>query len=96
MVEYREGNVKTRTIDVCGTACPYPQLKTKLELDRMKIGESLYIIFDNKVSLENVASCVNHMHDKIIDNVEKDGKYILLVERTDRTYKSSLELTFVK
>jgi len=95
MREYSDGSRVyriNREIDLCGTFCPYPQLKTKLALDQMKIGEILNIILDDKLSLENISSCVRQLGDKVIGVEEKMGRYNLIIQRGDRAYKSSLDL----
>ena len=45
---------RERLLDVRGTKCPYPQLKTKVELDKMAPGETLRVLIDDRPTAENI------------------------------------------
>ncbi len=79
-------------LDVRGTICPYPQLKTKVELDKMSPGETLKILLDDKESANNIKTIIDQLGDDILDNIE-DGKEItLVIKKSNRDFKSSLKM----
>jgi TusA-related sulfurtransferase len=53
-VEMGDTQSKENVLDVRGTICPYPQLKTKVALDKMGPGETLKILLNDRESANNI------------------------------------------
>jgi len=62
----------TKTLDVCGLICPYPDMDTLATLKKMAKGEVLEVILDYPLSLERIPR-----------NLTKQGHKLLSVERFD-------------
>ncbi|WP_018154294.1 MULTISPECIES: sulfurtransferase TusA family protein [Methanothermococcus] len=63
-------------LDVSGTVCPIPVLKTKKALDSMSEGEELVVVGDYKPALENLKRYA-----------EEHGHTVLSAEETDNGFK---------
>jgi TusA-related sulfurtransferase len=62
----------TKTLDVCGLICPYPDMDTLATLKKMGKGEVLEVILDYPLSLERIPR-----------NLTKQGHKLLGIERID-------------
>ncbi len=49
----------TKLIDVRGLYCPEPVFRTKMEIERLKIGDTLKVIADDPESEEDISRWVN-------------------------------------
>lgn len=49
----------TKSIDVRGLYCPEPVFRTKMEIERLKIGDTLKIVADDPESEEDISRWVN-------------------------------------
>ncbi len=63
-----------KTIDIKGQVCPYTFVRSKLAIEKMKIGEVLEIIVDHKPAIENVPK-----------SMENEGQKVLKVEQLNPT-----------
>ena len=50
--------VPTKTIDVRGLYCPEPVFRTKIEMERLAIGEIIKVIADDPASEEDISRWV--------------------------------------
>jgi tRNA 2-thiouridine synthesizing protein A len=64
--------IASKTLDVCGMICPYPDMDTLATLKMMVKGEVLEVILDYPLSLERIPR-----------NLTKQGHKLLGVERID-------------
>ncbi len=62
----------TKTLDVRGEICPYPDVNTMTTLKKMKKGEILEVLVDYPMSVERIPR-----------NVKKGGHKLLAVEQVD-------------
>ena len=62
----------TKTLDVCGKICPYPDMDTMTTLKKMQKGEVLEILLDYPLSVERIPR-----------NLKKQGHKLLSVEQLD-------------
>ncbi len=63
-----------KTIDIKGQICPYTFVRSKLAIEKMKIGEVLEIIVDHKPAIENVPK-----------SMENEGQKVLKIEQLNPT-----------
>ncbi len=77
------GDSATKSIDVRGLYCPEPVFRTKMEVERLKIGDTLKIVADDPESEEDISRWVNrnghqlislNKNDKDLEFVIKKGK----------------------
>lgn len=63
----------TRSIDVRGLYCPEPVFRTKMEIERLSIGDVLKIVADDPESEEDISRWVN-----------RNGHVLLAINKTDK------------
>ena len=59
----------TKTLDVCGEICPYPDMNTMTTLKKMQKGEILEVLLDYPLSVERIPR-----------NLKKQGHNLLMEE----------------
>lgn len=69
----------TKSIDVRGLYCPEPVFRTKMEIERLKIGETLKIIADDPESEEDISRWVNRNGHQLLalNKTEKDLEFLI-------------------
>lgn len=72
-------NTKTdRTLDCIGLYCPEPVYKTRMEMDELKVGETLEVLADDPAAESDIQSLVKNLGQEII-SVEKKGNTVRIV-----------------
>jgi len=68
-----------RTLDCIGLYCPEPVFKTRLELDEMKVGETLEVIADDPAAESDIRSLVKNLGQQLVSaRKEGDTVHILI------------------
>lgn len=71
----------TKTLDVCGLICPYPDMDTLATLKKMAKGEILEVILDYPLSLERIPRNLTKQGHKLLDVERIDGpKHRMFIE----------------
>ncbi|OGD54319.1 hypothetical protein A3K80_08240 [Candidatus Bathyarchaeota archaeon RBG_13_38_9] len=83
---------KENVLDVRGTICPYPQLKTKVVLDKLGPGENLKILLDDRESANNIRIVIDQLGDTILETTDEDEEITMLIQKSKRDFKSSLKM----
>jgi len=83
---------KENVLDVRGTICPYPQLKTKVALDKIDPGETLEILLDDRESANNIRSIIDQLGDNILEIKDEGEEITILIQKSKRDFKSSLKM----
>jgi len=89
-------SVRDRVVDVKGTCCPYPQLKTKVALDQMRPGEVLRVLTDDRATADNIRIAVEQLEDAVLGIEEKEGIFTIVIQKSQRSYKSALRMKLSK
>jgi TusA-related sulfurtransferase len=63
----------TKTIDVRGLYCPEPVFRTKIEMERLSIGDMLKIVADDPESEEDISRWVKRNGHELL-SVNKNNK----------------------
>ena len=63
----------TKQVDVRGLYCPEPVFRTKMEIERLKIGDTLKVIADDPESEEDISRWVNR-NGHVLVSLNKDAK----------------------
>lgn len=92
IISLAEDSSKDNVLDVRSTICPYPQLKTKIALDRMNPGETLKILTDDRESANNIRTIVEQLGDTILEISEKGKDFTIVIQKSKRDFKSSLKM----
>ena len=68
-----------KVIDVRGLYCPEPVFRTKIEMEKMTIGERLKVVADDPQSEEDISRWVNrNEHDLVsINKKESDLEFVI-------------------
>lgn len=69
----------TKSIDVRGLYCPEPVFRTKMEIERLSIGEVLKIVADDPESEEDISRWVKRNGHELlaINKSQKDLEFII-------------------
>jgi tRNA 2-thiouridine synthesizing protein A len=69
----------TKSIDVRGLYCPEPVFRTKMEVERLKIGDTLKIVADDPESEEDISRWVNRNGHHLIslNKNDKDLEFVI-------------------
>lgn len=62
-------------LNVCGYACPHPQMYTKKALQKLESGDVLNLVFDNPSSGESIMAMCEAEGDDLIDRQEGSGSF---------------------
>jgi len=68
-------------LDVSGTVCPIPVLKTKKALDSMSEGEELTVIGDYKPALENITRFVEEHGHTVVSSEETESGFKIVIKK---------------
>lgn len=69
----------TKSIDVRGLYCPEPVFRTKMEIERLSIGEVLKIVADDPESEEDISRWVKRNGHELlaVNKSQKDLEFII-------------------
>ncbi len=71
----------TKTLNVCGKICPYPDMDTMTTLKKMKKGEVLEVLLDYPLSVERIPRNLKKQGHKLISVEQLDGpNHRMLIE----------------
>ena len=71
----------TKTLDVKGKICPYPDMDTMVTLKKMEKGEILEVLLDYPLSVERIPRNLEKQKHKLLQTDHIDGpNYRLLIE----------------
>ena len=63
----------TKTLDVCGEICPYPDMNTMTTLKKMQKGEILEVLLDYPLSVERIPRNLKKQGHKLLQDEELGG-----------------------
>ena len=69
-------------LDTSGTNCPLPIIKTKKELNTMKIGETLKMISTDPGAVADIQSLCNSLKQGLEKTISEGNKYIFIIRKT--------------
>jgi tRNA 2-thiouridine synthesizing protein A len=70
-----------RTLDCTGLFCPEPVYRTRLELDKMKAGETLEIQADDPAAERDLQSLAKRLGHEIVHTQKVGSKLIFLIRK---------------
>jgi tRNA 2-thiouridine synthesizing protein A len=79
--EKRMKNKADRTLDCLGLYCPEPVFKTRLELDEMKVGETLEVLADDPAAESDIRSLVKNLGQELIGVIKKRDAVQILIKK---------------
>jgi len=73
-----EHDQPNRTLDCLGLFCPEPVFRVRMELDTMKVGETLEILADDPAAEEDIKSLCKRLEQEIL-SVSKEGNTVRFI-----------------
>ena len=70
-----------RTLDCIGLYCPEPVFKTRLELDEMKVGETLEVLADDPAAESDITSLIKNLGQEITSIVKKGDQVQIMIRK---------------
>jgi TusA-related sulfurtransferase len=72
----------SRTLDCIGLYCPEPVFRTRLELDKMAVGEVLEMLADDPAAEEDIKSLVKRAGHELLELKKEGGVLRFLIRKT--------------
>jgi tRNA 2-thiouridine synthesizing protein A len=70
-----------KTLDCVGLYCPEPVFKTRLELDEMKVGETLEVLADDPAAESDIRSLVKNLEQELVSVTKKGDTVQILIKK---------------
>jgi TusA-related sulfurtransferase len=70
----------TETLDCLGDVCPYPDVKSKRKVKKMKSGEILKVVVDYALSAERIPETMKKMGHEVLSVDEEGKEYHILIK----------------
>jgi len=67
-----------KTLDCLGLYCPEPVYRTRMELDKMKIGEIIEVLADDPAAEADIRSLVKRLEQEMV-SISKDGNTLRIL-----------------
>ena len=67
-----------KTVDCLGLFCPEPIFKTRMQLDEMKIGETLEVIADDPAAKSDIENLANNLGQEVLES-KQEGEVTRIV-----------------
>jgi TusA-related sulfurtransferase len=64
-----------------GLYCPEPVFKTRLELDEMKVGETLEVLADDPAAESDIRSLVKNLEQELVSVVRKGDQVQIMIKK---------------
>ena len=70
-----------RTLDCLGLYCPEPVYRTRMELNKMKIGEIMEVLADDPAAEADIRSLVKHLEQELLSASKKENTISFLIKK---------------
>ena len=70
-----------RRLDCLGLYCPEPVFRTRMELDEMKVGETLEVVADDPAAESDIHSLVKHLEQEIVSSTKEGSTIRILIKK---------------
>lgn len=67
-----------RTLDCLGLYCPEPVYRTRMELNKMKIGEIVEVLADDPAAEADIRSLIKRLEQEMV-SISKDGNTLRIL-----------------
>jgi len=71
------------TLDCIGLYCPMPILKTRQEMDKLDVGQTLEVLADDPAAEEDLKAWAKHTGQRILE-IEKTGEGMKFLIRKNK------------
>lgn len=73
-----------RKLDCLGLFCPEPVYRTRLELDKIDVGQTLEVWADDPAAEQDVPSLVRRLGHEILEARNEKGRLYFLIKKRER------------
>jgi len=70
-----------RVLDCLGLFCPEPVFQTRMEIDKLQIGETLEVLADDPAAEEDIKRLTKVLGQELVKFKKEDGKLHFLIKR---------------
>ena len=70
-----------RTLDCLGLFCPEPVFQTRMEIDKLEIGETLEVLADDPAAEEDIKRLTKALGQELIEFKKQNGKLRFVIKR---------------
>jgi len=70
-----------RTLDCIGLYCPEPVFRTRMELDKMTMGEVLEVLADDPAAEEDIKSLVKRLEQQFLEFSKEGNTLRFLIKK---------------
>ena len=70
-----------KTLDCLGLFCPEPVYKTRLQLDEMKVGETLEINADDPAAKSDIENLAKNLGHEVLESKQENGVTRIIVKK---------------
>jgi len=71
----------SRTLDCIGLYCPEPVFRTRLEIDKMAVGEVLEMLADDPAAEEDIKSLVKRTGHELVELTKRGNVLRFLIRK---------------
>ncbi|MFQ5941291.1 MAG: sulfurtransferase TusA family protein [Nitrososphaerales archaeon] len=71
----------TKTIDVKGLFCPEPVFRTKIEVERMGVGEILKVVADDPEAEEDISRWVKRNGHELVNFTKENKELVFMIKK---------------
>jgi len=81
LVGLPESTQPSRTLDCLGLFCPEPVFQTRMEIDKLQIGETLEVLADDPAAEEDIKRLTKVLGQELVEFKKENGKLRFLIKR---------------
>jgi len=70
-----------KTVDCLGLFCPEPVFKTRMQLDEMKIGETLEIVADDPAAKSDIENLAKNLGQEVLESVQEGEVTRIIIKK---------------
>ena len=70
-----------RTLDCLGLFCPEPVFRTRVQLDEMKIGETLEVIADDPAAKSDIENLAENLGQEVLESTQEDDVTRIILKK---------------
>jgi TusA-related sulfurtransferase len=70
-----------RVLDCLGLFCPEPVFQTRMEIDKLQVGETLEVLADDPAAEEDIKRLTKVLGQELVEFKKEDGKLRFLIKR---------------
>ena len=70
-----------RKLDCLSLYCPEPVFRTRMELDEMKVGETLEVVADDPAAESDIQSMVERLEQEILSSSKEGNTIRILIKK---------------